>query len=169
MAAMKLNSVWCLMVAFAEPVGAAFEARRRFGWAPPLPLSFYLLNASVKLADARDRPLPCSTLATPQQGAFVEGCPVLSWAANNTAKFLGNHPKAPASSPKTPSAAAPAGAGTDTRECWTLFSTASYGRANKVPQEMVPPDAAKRVTAEMLAAFEKALGALGLLLLSASD
>lgn len=27
MAAMKLNSVWCLMVAFAEPVGAPFEAR----------------------------------------------------------------------------------------------------------------------------------------------
>lgn len=72
---------------------------------------------------------------------------MLSWAANNTAK-LGRPP------PRNPSAP-----DTDARECWTLFSTAAYGRANKVPQEAVPPEASKRVTAEMLGAFEKALGA----------
>lgn len=101
MAAMRLNSVWCLMAAFAAPLGADFE------------------------------------------GAFVEGDPALSWAANNTAK-LGR---------------VPGGTADDTRECWTLFSTAAYGRANKCPQESVPPLVSRKVTDDLLAALQKAIGA----------
>ena len=94
MARMKLSSIWCLMAAFTQPLGAPFE------------------------------------------GAHVTGLPALSWAGNNSAK-LGL-------------AASP--------ECWTLFSSAAYGRANKCPQEAVPADVAQRVTADMLDALSKALG-----------
>ena len=46
------------------------------------------------------------------EGAFVDGCSVIAWAGNNSAKLgLGG------------------GA-----ECWTLISTRDYGKANKVPQ-----------------------------------
>jgi len=95
MGRMKLSSIWCLMVSFAEPLNAPFE------------------------------------------GAHVAGQPALSWAGNNTAKL--RLPKA-------------------VPECWTLFSTAPYGRANKCPQEAVPLEVSQRVTADMLAAFSKALG-----------
>ena len=95
MARMKLSSLWCLMVSFAEPLNAPFE------------------------------------------GVHVAGQPALSWAGNNTAKL--RLPKA-------------------VPECWTLFSSAAYGRANKCPQEAVPLEVSQRVTADMLAAFAKALG-----------
>jgi predicted NAD/FAD-dependent oxidoreductase len=71
------------------------------------------------------------------EGAFVRDSDVLAWAANNSAKL-----HLPAGAP----------------QCWTLVSTPLYGRANKVPQESVPPEAAARVTAEMLGAWERALG-----------
>lgn len=148
MAVMRLNSVWCLMAAFAKPLGAQFEARR-----PPQPpllctrpreMPRRKSDADPAASAAADtRALP----STPPQGAFIEGDPVLSWAANNTAK-LGS-----GGAPAGPGAAAAA------YECWTLFSTAAYGRANKCPQEAVPRDVSQRVTAEMLAAFERALGA----------
>ncbi|KAG2425864.1 hypothetical protein HYH02_014928 [Chlamydomonas schloesseri] len=94
---LKLNAVWCLMVAFDGPLPVNFE------------------------------------------GAFVQGSPVLSWAANNTAKLELRH---------TP-------AGT---QCWTLFSTNAYGQANKVPQENIPPEVADKVAAEMVAALREAVG-----------
>jgi predicted NAD/FAD-dependent oxidoreductase len=94
MARMKLSAIWCVMVAFAEPLNA-----------------------------------PC-------EGAYVTGWPALAWAGNNSAKMgLGGG-----------------------EECWTLLSTAAYGRANKCPQEAIPADVAARVTAEMLTAFASALG-----------
>jgi len=52
---------------------------------------------------------------------------VLSWACNNTKK-LGLEGE---------------------YECWTLISTPQYGKANKVPQENVPPAVAEKVRDEM--------------------
>lgn len=46
------------------------------------------------------------------EGAVVQGCEVLSWAANNSAKLRLGGPA----------------------ECWTLISSQAYGKANKVPQ-----------------------------------
>ena len=48
------------------------------------------------------------------EGAFVRDVDSLSWMANNTQKLFPLE--------------------TDRPECWTFFSTASYGRKNKVPQ-----------------------------------
>jgi predicted NAD/FAD-dependent oxidoreductase len=76
-------------------------------------------------------------LRAPCEGAFVTGAPALAWAANNSAKL---------------------GLSGEGGECWTLLSTAAYGRANKCPQEAVPPEVSARVTAEMLAALAAALG-----------
>lgn len=58
-----------------------------------------------------------SPVAVPggMEGAFIQGCQVLAWAGNNTAK-LGP------------------GGGRDGVECWTLISTQGYGGTNKVPQ-----------------------------------
>lgn len=75
------------------------------------------------------------------EGAFIEGSPVLSWAANNTAKLGGG--------------AAPC---TGAPECWTLISTQEYGAANKVPQENMPAEVRERVAAEMLAELAACLG-----------
>ncbi|KAK3277739.1 hypothetical protein CYMTET_14273 [Cymbomonas tetramitiformis] len=47
----------------------------------------------------------------------------------------------------------------DSPECWTLFSTNEYGRANKVPQEAVPKHVSEKVTQDMLQAMEAAIGA----------
>ncbi|KAG2436952.1 hypothetical protein HXX76_006468 [Chlamydomonas incerta] len=93
---LRLNAVWCLMVAFDGPLPVNFE------------------------------------------GAFIQGSPVLSWAANNTAKLELKH---------TP-------AGT---QCWTLFSTNAFGQANKVPQENIPPEVADKVAAEMVEALKQAV------------
>jgi len=75
-----------------------------------------------------------SSLGAPFEGAYVEGMPALAWAANNTAKLDRSGP-----------------------ECWTLLSTAAYGRSNKCPQESVPPATSARVAQEMLAALTAAL------------
>ena len=64
----------------------------------------------------------------------------MSWVANNTAKMGLQHPGNPA------------------RSCWTLFSTAPYGKKNKVPQENVPAAKAEQVTEEMLEAMGRAMG-----------
>ncbi|KAI9084869.1 hypothetical protein K1719_033275 [Acacia pycnantha] len=42
--------------------------------------------------------------------------------------------------------------------CWTFFSTAAYGKQNKVPQENIPTATATRVKAGMLEGVEAALG-----------
>ncbi|KIY93368.1 hypothetical protein MNEG_14594 [Monoraphidium neglectum] len=76
------------------------------------------------------------------EGAFVTGQPAkhLSWVANNTAKLGLRHPGHPG------------------LQCWTLLSTETYGRENKVPQEAVPQEVAERVQRDMLAALMSALG-----------
>jgi predicted NAD/FAD-dependent oxidoreductase len=91
------------------------------------------LSATWALAAAFDAPLD----DVPWEGAHVRGSDVLAWASDNSRKLR-------------LSAGAPA--------CWTLLSTAAYGKANKCPQEAVPPAVAAKVTAEMLAAFEASLG-----------
>jgi hypothetical protein len=58
-------------------------------------------------------PIPNNSYGT-FEGAFVKDIDSLSWMANNTQKFFPLETERP--------------------ECWTFFSTASYGRKNKVPQ-----------------------------------
>ncbi|CAL0301811.1 unnamed protein product [Lupinus luteus] len=82
-------------------------------------------------------PLPGGT-EFPFEGAFVRGVDSVSWMANNTKKLLGSQSGGP--------------------HCWTFFSTAAYGRENKVPQENIPSSTAARVTAGMLGGVEAALG-----------
>jgi hypothetical protein len=50
-------------------------------------------------------------LGLPYEGAFVEGVPELSWAANNSAKL---------------------GAGGGGLECWTIISSREFGAQHKV-------------------------------------
>lgn len=99
------------------------------------------LNAVWVLMAAFAAPLPVPARL---EGAFISGSEVLSWAANNSAKLT-----------VLEGGAAQAQQGP---ECWTLISTAAYGKANKVPQENVPAHVAAAVTADLLAAFEAALG-----------
>lgn len=58
-------------------------------------------------------------VAAPSQleGAVVQGCEVLSWAANNSGKLRLGGPA----------------------ECWTLISSQAYGKQNKVPQVRSAP------------------------------
>lgn len=98
------------------------------------------LSANWALMVAFAAPLP---VPGGMEGAFVRGSDVLSWAANNTAKM---------------GLAGSGGGGGSGPECWTLFTTQEYGKANKVAQESVPAEVAERVTREMLAAFEASLG-----------
>lgn len=66
------------------------------------------LSSIWALLAAFDDPLPTVNF----EGAFVKGVESLSWMGNNSAK-LGNG---------------------GTPHCWTFFSTAAYGKQNKVPQ-----------------------------------
>ncbi|KAG5626388.1 hypothetical protein H5410_011606 [Solanum commersonii] len=43
-------------------------------------------------------------------------------------------------------------------QCWTFFSTATFGKQNKVPQESIPNATAEKVKEAMLEGVEKALG-----------
>ncbi|KAL6623487.1 hypothetical protein ACP70R_033366 [Stipagrostis hirtigluma subsp. patula] len=72
------------------------------------------------------------------EGAFVRNVDSLSWMGNNTRKLFPMQ--------------------TGTRECWTFFSTAAYGRRNKVPQENIPKVTAEKVKEDMLEGVELALG-----------
>lgn len=65
--------------------------------------------------------------------------PELSWCSNNSAKYRQQNDK-------------------NQGECWTLISSGAYGKANKVPQENIPPEKAKKVTKDMLKAFERIIG-----------
>ena len=53
------------------------------------------------------------------EGAFVMGVDSVSWMANNSMKLLGSQGNGP--------------------HCWTFFSTAAYGKRNKVPQVSFEP------------------------------
>ena len=72
------------------------------------------------------------------EGLQVEGCPVLSWAGNNSAKMNG-----PSSGPP----------------CWTLISTNEYAQGNKVPQEALNKEIEDKISQEMLEAFARSIGA----------
>lgn len=90
------------------------------------------------LAAFRD-PIPVSCGAqTAFKGAFVKGVDSISWMANNTSKLFPSQRGLP--------------------QCWTFFSTAAYGKRNKVPQENIPTVTAEKVKAEMLEGVETALG-----------
>ncbi|KAI7737404.1 hypothetical protein M8C21_016378 [Ambrosia artemisiifolia] len=83
-------------------------------------------------------PLPGKTVA-PFEGAFVKGIDSVSWMGNNTQKLS-----------NSPNAGPP--------HCWTFFSTPSFGKRNKVPQENIPNATAEKVKQLMLAGVENALG-----------
>ncbi|KAF7056984.1 hypothetical protein CFC21_064339 [Triticum aestivum] len=98
------------------------------------------LSSVWALLAAFDDPLPI-----PQdnsygtfEGAFVRDIDSLSWMANNTQKLFPLETNRP--------------------ECWTFFSTASYGKKNKVPQENIPNATAEKVKRDMLGGIEVALG-----------
>ncbi|XP_047049163.1 renalase-like [Lolium rigidum] len=83
-------------------------------------------------------PIPHNSSHGAFEGAFVRDVDSLSWMANNTRKLFPLEADRP--------------------ECWTFFSTASYGRKNKVPQENIPNATAEKVKREMLGGVELALG-----------
>ncbi|GMH10257.1 hypothetical protein Nepgr_012098 [Nepenthes gracilis] len=83
-------------------------------------------------------PFPESSLAFPFEGAFVKGIDAVSWMANNSKKLSANQGGGP--------------------HCWTFFSTAAFGKRNKVPQENIPNTTAERVKISMLEGVEIALG-----------
>ncbi|CAI5505041.1 unnamed protein product [Closterium sp. Naga37s-1] len=86
--------------------------------------------------------------------AFVEGVPAVAWMCNNTAK-LGDLGGAGRGDGGEGSGAVRRGEG---MECWTVFSSAAYGKRNKVPQENIPLARAARVKEEMLEGVAAALG-----------
>lgn len=99
------------------------------------------LSSIWALMAAFNEPLPAPALSSGSvqvEGAFVMGIDALSWMGNNTAKLQPAQHSGP--------------------YCWTFFSTAKYGKKNKVPQESIPNKRAERVKREMLQGVEKALG-----------
>ncbi|KAL6513268.1 hypothetical protein OROGR_020754 [Orobanche gracilis] len=91
------------------------------------------LTSIWALLAAFEDPLPITF-----EGAFVKGIDSLSWMANNTTKLFGLQGSGP--------------------DCWTFFSTAAFGKKNKVPQESVPSSTAEKVKQAMLEGVELALG-----------
>ncbi|KAL8028761.1 hypothetical protein ABFX02_14G181700 [Erythranthe guttata] len=91
------------------------------------------LNSIWALMAAYEDPLPI-----PFEGAFVKGIDSLSWMANNTAKLFGSQSGGP--------------------HCWTYFSSAAFGKQNKVPQESIPTTTAEKVKEAMFEGVEIALG-----------
>ncbi|XP_059652812.1 uncharacterized protein LOC132299936 isoform X2 [Cornus florida] len=83
-------------------------------------------------------PIPASGVASAFEGAFVKGVESVSWMANNTKKLPCSRGCGP--------------------HCWTIFSSAAFGKRNKVPQENIPTATAEKVKAAMLKGVEKALG-----------
>lgn len=80
-------------------------------------------------------PLPEGLESSRLDGAFIEGVNAVSWMANNSYKLKKDGP-----------------------HCWTFFSTAAFGKRNKVPQESIPAVRAERVRKEMLQGVGTALG-----------
>ncbi|KAL7204837.1 hypothetical protein ACSBR2_017865 [Camellia fascicularis] len=83
-------------------------------------------------------PNPANAVTFPFEGAFVKGVDSVSWMANNAKKLLCSQNTGP--------------------HCWTFFSTAAFGKRNKVPQENIPTATAERVKEAMLEGVENALG-----------
>jgi hypothetical protein len=73
---------------------------------------------------------------------------VLSWAANNTAKF--SHPQQQQQQQQHQASQG--------LQCWTLISTNAFGQRNKVPQEAVPADVAAKVAGELVGELGRLLG-----------
>ncbi|XP_047943617.1 renalase [Salvia hispanica] len=98
------------------------------------------LSSIWALLAAFEDPLPVPSTASgiPLEGAFVEGIDSLSWMANNTTKLFGSQTSRP--------------------HCWTFFSTAAFGKQNKVPQESIPSSTAEKVKKAMLEGVQLALG-----------
>ncbi|CAK7341009.1 unnamed protein product [Dovyalis caffra] len=96
------------------------------------------LSSIWALLAAFEDPLPIPNGATPFEGAFVKGVDSLSWMGNNSAKLFGSKTNGP--------------------HCWTFFSTAAFGKRNKVPQENIPTATAEKVKTGMLEGVEAALG-----------
>ncbi|CAI9282142.1 unnamed protein product [Lactuca saligna] len=83
-------------------------------------------------------PLPPKAAGIPFEGAFVKGIDSISWIGNNTQKLFNSQNEGP--------------------HCWTIFSTSSFGKRHKVPQENIPNATAEKVKGLMLAGVENALG-----------
>ncbi|XP_021901920.1 uncharacterized protein LOC110817585 isoform X2 [Carica papaya] len=96
------------------------------------------LNSIWALLAAFEDPLPFAGGTVTFQGAFVKGVDSVSWMGNNSAKLMNSQHDGP--------------------HCWTFFSTAAYGKQNKVPQENIPAATAEKVKTGMLAGAEAALG-----------
>lgn len=97
------------------------------------------LSSIWALLAAFEDPLPVpKSDGFPLEGAFVKGVDSISWMANNSKKLLGSSSDGP--------------------NCWTFFSTADFGKRNKVPQENIPNATAEKVKAGMLEGVEVALG-----------
>ncbi|KAL4301753.1 hypothetical protein GQ457_10G013860 [Hibiscus cannabinus] len=96
------------------------------------------LSSIWALLAAFEHPLPMGDSKVTFEGAFVKGVDSVSWMANNSMKLLGSQSDGP--------------------HCWTFFSTAAYGKQNKVPQENIPTQTAEKVTTSMLEGVEAALG-----------
>lgn len=94
----------------------------------------FRLTTNWKTNEAFEDPLP---IPGNVEGAFVKKSDSVSWIANNTKKLL-NSENGP--------------------HCWSIFSTASFGKRNKVPQENIPTATAEKVKASMLEGVETALG-----------
>ncbi|XP_065854401.1 uncharacterized protein [Euphorbia lathyris] len=93
------------------------------------------LSSIWALLAAFDDPLPTPSAF---EGAFVKGVDSVSWMGNNSMKLLSKSNNSP--------------------HCWTFFSTAAFGKRNKVPQENIPNVTAEKVKREMLEGVEAALG-----------
>ncbi|EEF31084.1 conserved hypothetical protein [Ricinus communis] len=89
------------------------------------------------LLAAFEEPLPIPSGASPFEGAFVKGVDSISWMGNNSMKLFSQ---------------------SNGPHCWTFFSTAAFGKRNKVPQENIPNSTAEKVKAAMLEGVEVALG-----------
>ncbi|CAI5461237.1 unnamed protein product [Closterium sp. Yama58-4] len=87
--------------------------------------------------------------------AFVEGVPAVAWMCNNSAKLGGEGGAGRGDGGEGSGAVRRGGEGV---ECWTVFSSAAYGKRNKVPQENIPLARAARVKEEMLEGVAAALG-----------
>ncbi|XP_040385778.1 renalase isoform X2 [Oryza brachyantha] len=83
-------------------------------------------------------PIPQSDPYGTFEGSFVKDVDSLSWMANNSQKLFPLQTGRP--------------------ECWTFFSTAAYGKRNKVPQENIPKVTSEKVKEDMLQGVELALG-----------
>ncbi len=136
---LKLSASWVLMVAFAEEL--VIEGHAVLGG------DGHAVGAKVRggddtKANAQGTHSNNATagLQQPPHGMNIVHSDTLAWAACNNSKLTSLQHTA------------------STPQCWTLISTAAYGKANKVPQEAVPKEVAVQVTQDMLGAWKEALG-----------